>query len=119
MLQHRLRLVFAGDAERDVVRFAGRQRGGVAFAIPAAGGAIGLRHRGEELVFQAAFFGQLHPLRKRLLRIVPRRILGRLRGVGDDAGQLRRGRLPALGGARRDLGSGPRAVVRPTDLCRC
>src|SRR3954453_22348992 len=76
-LQHRLRLRFTGDAQRQVLRLALGDRFRVALAVPAAGGAIGLRHRGEELVLQRAVFRQVHALRERLLRIVPRRFGGR------------------------------------------
>src|SRR4051812_14719185 len=49
LLQLIERFGFAGDAERDVFRFAGRDRVRVAFAIPAACTAVGLRHRREQL----------------------------------------------------------------------
>src|SRR5438552_3652433 len=46
--QFRFRLRLARHAQGHVFRFALVQRGGVAFAIPSAGGAVGLGHGGEE-----------------------------------------------------------------------
>src|SRR5437660_5818752 len=53
-LQHVERFALARHAERDVFRFAVGDCFRVAFAIPSAGAAVGLRHRGEGLRLQSA-----------------------------------------------------------------
>src|SRR6478672_6820999 len=54
--QHRLRLRLARDAEGEVFRLSLRDRFRVAFAVPAARRAVGLRHGGEELVLERTLF---------------------------------------------------------------
>src|SRR5437763_1818902 len=82
LLQHALRFFFARHAQGEVVRLPFCDRLRIAFAIPTAGGAVGLGHRGEQFVFERAGFGQLHSVGERLLGIVPRRFSGRLSRVG-------------------------------------
>src|SRR5207237_4681405 len=56
LLEHRLGFLLAGDAEREVFRLPFCDRFRVTLAVPSARGAVGLRHRGEELVLEAAGF---------------------------------------------------------------
>src|SRR5438552_3479066 len=54
LLQHRLRLLLAGHAQRQIIRLALGDCLRVAFAVPPARRAVGLRHGGEQLVFERA-----------------------------------------------------------------
>src|SRR5690242_1453005 len=92
LLQHVLRFRLARHAEREVFRLAFGDRLRVAFAVPTARRAVGLRHRREQLVLERPGLGQLHALGQSFVGVVPRRFGRGLGGLSDNLRQLRRGR---------------------------